>query len=79
MFLPPEYLWAEPVIIAALVVFVIDYIGNSIVMSSKFLNALVTATIFGAVFGALVYFGYGDIQMSVNTVPAANAPAMMGQ
>ena len=30
MFLPPQYFWLEPVIIAAVVVFVIDLVGNTI-------------------------------------------------
>lgn len=30
MFLPPQYFWLEPVIVAAVVVFVIDLIGNTI-------------------------------------------------
>lgn len=73
-FLPPEYLWLEPVIIAALVVFIIDLIGNHLAFGSRVLNALVTAVLFGLVFGALIYFGYGDIAMSVSTVADPNAP-----
>ena len=75
MFLPPQFLWAEPVIIASIVVFVIDLIGNSITFSNKTLNALVTAIIFGAVFGAITFYGYGGIRMEAHTTPAANSPA----
>ena len=75
MFLPPQYLWLEPVIIAAVVVFVIDLIGNAISFSNRFANALVTAVVFAVVFGALVYFGYGNISMSVSTSPSVLAPA----
>jgi lysylphosphatidylglycerol synthetase-like protein (DUF2156 family) len=75
MFLPPQYLWLEPVIIAAIIVFVIDLIGNSISFSSRFANALVTAIVFAIVFGVLVYFGYGNVSMSVRTTPSAGAPA----
>ncbi|MBI1383926.1 MAG: hypothetical protein GC150_03325 [Rhizobiales bacterium] len=75
MFLPAEYGWLEPVIIAAAVVFVIDLIGNSIAFGNKVLNALVTALIFAAVFGALTYYGYGRVSMSVQTTPSINAPA----
>lgn len=76
MFLPPQYLWLEPVIIAALVVFVIDLIGNTISFSNRFFNALVTAVVFALVFGSLVYFGYGNIAMTVSATPSATAPAV---
>jgi hypothetical protein len=75
MFLPPQYLWLEPVIIAAVVVFVIDLIGNTLSFSNRFLNAVVTAVVFALVFGTLVYFGYGNITMSVSSTPSATAPA----
>jgi hypothetical protein len=75
MFLPPQYLWLEPVIIAAVVVFVIDLIGNTISFNNRFANALVTAVVFAFVFGSLVYFGYGNISMTVSSTPSAAAPA----
>lgn len=75
MFLPPEYFWLEPVIMAAVVVFVIDLIGNTLAFGSRFVNAFVTAVVFALVFGSLVYFGYGNIAMTVNTTPSASAPA----
>jgi hypothetical protein len=75
MFLPPEYFWLEPVIVAAIVVFVIDLIGNTLAFGSRVVNAFVTAVVFALVFGSLVYFGYGNISMTVNTVPSASAPA----
>jgi hypothetical protein len=75
MFLPPEYFWLEPVLIAAAIVFVIDLIGNLISFSNRFLNALVTAIVFAVIFGALVYFGYGRISLHVQTTPSASAPA----
>ena len=75
MFLPPQYLWLEPVIIAAVVVFVIDLIGNALSFSNRFLNAVVTAVVFALVFGSLVYFGYGNISMTVSSTPSAAAPA----
>lgn len=75
MFLPIEYLWLEPVIIAAVVVFVIDLIGNTLAFGSRVVNAFVTALVFTLVFGSLVYFGYGNISMTVSTVPSASAPA----
>ena len=75
MLLPAEYFWLEPVIIAAVVVFVIDLIGNTLSFSNRFVNALVTAVVFALVFGSLVYFGYGNISMTVNSSPSAVAPA----
>ena len=74
MFLPPQYFWLEPVIVAAIVVFVIDLIGNTLAFGSRVVNAFVTAVVFALVFGALVYFGYGNISMTVNTVPSPSAP-----
>ncbi len=75
MFLPPDYLWLEPVLIAAAVVFVIDLIGNTLAFGSRVTNAFVTALVFAVVFGGLVYFGYGNITMSVSTTPSTTAPA----
>ena len=77
MFLPPQYAWFEPVLIASIVVFVIDLIGGSIALGNRFLSALVSALLFAGVFGALVYFGYGSVSMSVTTTPSATAPATM--
>ncbi|HZP88008.1 MAG TPA: hypothetical protein VFB54_14425 [Burkholderiales bacterium] len=48
--------------------------GNAISFSNRFANALVTAVVFGVVFGTLVYFGYGNISMTVRTTPSASAP-----
>ena len=75
MLLPPQYAWFEPVLIASIVVFVIDLIGNSITFSSRYLSALVSAIVFAVVFGSLVYFGYGSVTMSLKATPSASAPA----
>jgi hypothetical protein len=74
MFLPGEYLWLEPVIVAAVAVFVIDLIGNMLVFGSRVVNAFVTAILFTLVFGSLVYFGYGNVSMTVSATPSAAAP-----
>ncbi|NJM35154.1 MAG: hypothetical protein HC850_11085 [Rhodomicrobium sp.] len=74
MFLPAEYVWLEPVIIASVVVFFIDWIGNSITFSNRIINAFMTALIFGLIFAALTYFGFGSIEMSLSTSPAPGAP-----
>lgn len=75
MFLPAEYSQYEPVVIAAIVVFFIDWIGNTITFSNRIINAFVTGLLFALIFGGLVYFGYGNIQMSFNTMPSPTAPA----
>jgi hypothetical protein len=75
MFLPVQYSWLEPVLIAAVVVFFVDWIGNNITFSNRVINAFVTALIFGVIFGALVYFGYGSVQMTVSSTPSVTAPA----
>jgi hypothetical protein len=73
--LPAQYAWFEPVLIASVVVFVVDLIGNSITFSNRYLSALVSAVVFAIVFGALVYFGYGSVTMAVQTTQNAMAPA----
>ncbi|MGH7490687.1 MAG: hypothetical protein ACREMY_34495 [bacterium] len=75
MFLPPQYLWLEPVLIAAVVVFVVSLIGNILAFGSRITNALVTAIVFAVIFGAVVYYGYGDIAIRLDTTPSASAPA----
>jgi hypothetical protein len=75
MFLPAQYAWFEPVLIASIVVFIIDLVGNSITFSNRYLSALVSAIVFAIVFGGLVYFGYGNVSMSVKATPSSAAPA----
>ncbi len=77
MFLPAQYAWFEPVLVAAIVVFIIDLVGNSIGFGNRILSAFMSAIVFAVVFGALVYFGYGSVSMSVTTTPSAGAPAQM--
>lgn len=75
MMLPAQYAWFEPVLIASIVVFIIDLVGNSFAFGNRYIGALVSAILFALVFGALVYFGYGNVSMSVTTTPSATAPA----
>jgi len=75
MMLPAQYAWFEPVLIASIVVFIIDLVGNSFAFGNRTVGALVSAILFALVFGALVYFGYGNVSMSVTTTPSATAPA----
>ena len=74
MLLPPPYAWFEPVLIASIVVFVIDLIGNSITFSNRYINALMSAVVFAVVFGGLTYFGVGNVSMTL-TPSAITAPA----
>ena len=46
MLLPAQYAWFEPVLIASIVVFIIDLVGNSIAFGNRYLNALVSAILF---------------------------------
>ncbi|MGA9302334.1 MAG: hypothetical protein WBW45_19070 [Bradyrhizobium sp.] len=77
MFLPAQYAWFEPVLIATVVVFIIDLVGNSIGFGNRFLSAIMSSIVFALVFGTLVYFGYGSVTMSVTTTPSTTAPAQM--
>jgi hypothetical protein len=51
MLLPVQYAWFEPVLIATIVVFIIDLVGNSIGFGNRFLSALMSALVFALVFG----------------------------
>jgi hypothetical protein len=46
MLLPAQYAWFEPVLIATIVVFIIDLVGNSIGFGNRFLGALMSAIVF---------------------------------
>ena len=72
MMFPAQYAWLEPVIVGAIIVFVIDLIGNMLSFSSRIMNALVTALVFAAVFGALLYTGIGRVE--VRSIPGATVP-----
>jgi len=77
MFLPAQYAWFEPVLIATIVVFIIDLVGSSIGFGNRFLSAIMSSIVFALVFGTLVYFGYGSVTMSLTTTPSTTAPAQM--
>jgi hypothetical protein len=68
--------WLQPVLMGAVIVFLLDLIGNMISFSNRFLNALTTAIVFGVVFGGLIYAGI--VKLDVKTItepPSAAAPA----
>lgn len=64
MFLPTEYNWLEPVLIAAAVVFVVGFIGNALSFSNRFVNALVTAIVFAVIFGVLYHLTRAEVPPS---------------
>jgi hypothetical protein len=67
------YPWIEPVLIGAVIVFVLDLIGNMISFSNRFMNALATAILFAIVFGGLLYSNV--LRLDVTTVTTTTAPA----
>ena len=46
-----------PVLIAAVIVFVLNSVGSFIEFNNRFVNALVDTVLFAVVFGALVLLG----------------------
>lgn len=70
-----QYGYLEPVIIASIIVFVVDLIGNILTFSNRFVNALVTAIIFGLIFGALTFYGLGGVRMDLPSAAQITAPA----
>ena len=68
--------WLQPVLIGAVIVFLLDLIGNFISFSNRFLNALTTGIVFFLVFGGLIYAGIVKLDVKTMTEsPAATAPA----
>jgi hypothetical protein len=60
--------WLTPVLIAAVIVFIVDLIGNYIDLNNRILNALVQAVLFAVIFGAVVaYLTVGEV--SITEVP----------
>ena len=74
LFLPEDYLWLEPVVIATAIVFVVSLVGNLMSFDNRFVNAVVTAILFLVVFGAVTYLGYGTVEVVVPALPTGTAP-----
>ena len=51
-----KFAWLAPVLIAAVIVFLVDLVGNYISFNNRFLNALVQAVLFAIVFGLLTAY-----------------------
>ena len=47
----------QPVLISAVIVFVLNAAGSFIEFNNRFINALVDTVLFAVVFGLLVHFG----------------------
>jgi hypothetical protein len=73
--MPEDMLWLQPVLIGAVIVFILDLIGNMISFSNRFMNALATAIVFAIVFGGLLYSGVMklDIKTVTETPPASTS------
>ncbi len=71
-----NYPWLEPVLIGAVIVFILDLIGNLISFSNRVLNALATAIVFAIVFGCLLYTGVLrlDVRTETTTTTAPASP-----
>ena len=64
-----QFAWLMPVLIAALIVFLVDLIGNYLEFNNRILNALVQAVLFAIVFGALTaFFTVGDVSVTEVTI-----------
>jgi hypothetical protein len=64
-----QFAWLMPVLIAAIIVFIVDLIGNYIEFNNRILNALVQAVLFAIVFGALTaYFTIGEVSVTEVTI-----------
>ena len=64
--------------VGAVIVFILDLIGNLISFSNRVLNALATAIVFAIVFGGLLYTGVLTLDVktvsTTTTAPATTTP-----
>lgn len=61
----------EPILIAAVIVFVLNTAGSFIEFNNRFVNAVVDTVLFAIVFGALVYLGYLHMSFAGAPTPVA--------
>lgn len=74
-FMPDDLVWLEPVLIATVLVLIVGFIGNVLAFKNRFINAVVTALIFLVIFGAVTYFGYGAVEVSLPSISSGDVPA----
>jgi hypothetical protein len=68
--------WAQMILMAAVLVFLLDLIANFLSFGNRFVSALVTAILFAVLFGFAIYATGGVPPASTTPVPAAvPAPA----
>ncbi len=60
----PEFAWLELVVIAGVVVFISDLIGNLISFQSRAMNALTTAIVFAILFSLTIYLRFGTVLLT---------------
>ncbi len=65
----------HPIIIAAVIVFLLNAAGSFIEFNNRFVNALVDTVLFAVVFWALIHFGYLDMEFVGPAATPAAAPA----
>jgi len=60
-----KFAWLAPVLVAAMIVFFVDLVGNYIEFNNRFLNALAQAVLFAVVFGLLTaYFTPAEVTVT---------------
>jgi hypothetical protein len=66
-----QFSWLMPVLIAAIIVFIVDLAGNYLDFNNRVLNALAQAVLFAVIFAAVTaYFTLGDVSITeIKTVP----------
>lgn len=56
--------WIELTLLGAVLVFVVDLLGNTISFQNRFINALTTTLIFAVAFSFLIYFRFGSVTLN---------------
>ncbi len=60
-----NFAWLTPVLVAAVIGFFVDLVGNYIEFNNRFLNALAQAVLFAIVFGLLTaYFTVAEVTIT---------------
>jgi hypothetical protein len=65
----------HPIMVAAIIVFVLNAAGSFIEFNNRFVNALVDTVLFAVVFWALMHFGYLHMEFLGLAASPATAPA----
>jgi hypothetical protein len=65
----------HPILIAAIIVFVLNAAGSFIEFNNRFVNALVDTVLFAIVFWGLIHFGYLHMDFWAPAATQATGPA----